>query len=356
MNKSQPLILFFLLHLASVFAIFPERMMAASSTGHWIAVSVLFIVELLAVWLYLKAMKPFPDKTVADICCDALGRWGAAFTVLPILFFLLLELILLTYYQTVEIKSVLLQRTPAAATSALFVFLCLYGAWKGLAVLIRASIGTFFLFMPFILFSLLISIKNFKFPYIFPLWNGSMSFFLDPDFYVGTIIFAGFLFLGMTSSDNRIGYGQAAAVLGILFVFALASVYIPLLLFGQETAARLQYPLLMASDTIDLEWVVFDWLPSFYVVSSSGLGVLKVSVLLWMLASLLQRVFMPKANNKWIVAIVGIVLYASCQLIPNAGTLNNYLYLNSYFCLYSTIGFPVIVYLAAQWSRKKAKS
>ncbi|MFC4306935.1 GerAB/ArcD/ProY family transporter [Cohnella boryungensis] len=356
MSKARTLILFFLLHLASVFAIFPERMMAASSTGHWMAVSLLFVIELLVLWLYMKGMSFFPGKTVADICSEALGKWGAGLVALPILFFLMLEVILLTYYETVEIKAVLLQRTPVLATSALFVLLCLYAAWKGLAALIRVSIGWFFLFMPFILFSMLISVKNYRFHYIFPIWNGSLTFLFDPDFYVGSVMFAGFLFLGMTSPGSRIGFKGATATMGVLFVFALASVYIPLLLFGQETAVRLQYPLLMASDTIDLEWVVFDWLPSFYVVSSSALGVLKVSVLLWMLVSFLHRLFMPKADSRLILAIACIGLYISCQLIPNADRLNHYLYLNSYFCLYTTIGFPIIVFLAAQWNRKKARA
>ncbi|TVY03059.1 GerAB/ArcD/ProY family transporter [Cohnella terricola] len=356
MNKIQTVTLLFLLQLASVFAVLPERMIAASSGGHWIAVTILFAVELLLLWLYLKALSLFPGKTVVEICIGAWGKWGTRLAVIPLLVFLMLDLILLAYYQSIEIKTVLLQQTPIAATSVLFVFLCLYGAWKGLAVIIRASIGWFFLFMPFVLFSVLISIKNFKFHYMFPLWSGSMSFLFHPDFYVGTVIFAGFLFLGMTSSETRIGFGKAAGAVGFSFVFALFSVYIPLLLFGQETAIHLQYPLLLASDTIDMEWVVFDWLPSFYVVSSSALGILKVSVLLWMFVSLLHRLFMPKANSRWILSFACVILYLSCQLIPNIGVLNSYLYLNSYFCLYATIVFPILVFLAAQRRRKKVSA
>uniref|UniRef100_UPI000584A2D8 hypothetical protein n=1 Tax=Paenibacillus riograndensis TaxID=483937 RepID=UPI000584A2D8 len=95
------------------------------------------------------------------------------------------------------------------------------------------------------------------------------------------------------------------------------------------------------------------WLPSFYVVSSSGLGVIKVSVLLWMLVAILQRLFAPVVNRRWILSVVSILLYLACLWITNSGTLNSYLYVNSYFCLYTTIGFPVIVYFAARQRRKK---
>ncbi|MGC5772055.1 GerAB/ArcD/ProY family transporter [Paenibacillus pabuli] len=353
MNKAQILTLFILLHLASIFAIFPERIISATSKGHWMPITLLFLAELLVLWLYLKTLSKFPGKTVVDICRDALGNWGTRLIVLPMLIFLYIELMLLMYFQSVEIKAVLLQRTPPTATSALFIILCFYAAWKGLGVIIRASIGLCILLMPFIFFSMLISIQNFRISYIFPIWDSDMTFLTDPDFYVCTVISIGFLFLGMIPSKQQIGLGKAAAAMGIIFVFALGSVYVPLLVFGQETAVHLQYPMLMASDTIDLEWVVFDWLPSFYVVASSALGVLKVSVLLWMLVTLLQQLFMPKINRVWILSLACISLYLISLRIPDINALNSYLYFNSYFCVYSVIGFPIIVFFTAQWRRKK---
>ncbi|WP_339278593.1 GerAB/ArcD/ProY family transporter [Paenibacillus sp. FSL W8-1187] len=356
MNKFQTIILFFLLHLASIFAIFPERMIASASKGHWMPVAIIFLAELLVLWLYLKAMSKFPEKTVMELCSDAIGKWGAGLIVLPLLVFLFLEVVLLTYYLSSEIRTVLLPETPAYATSAIFVAICFYGAWTGLAAMIRASMGWFILFMPFILFSLLISIGNFNFHYIFPVWDSQFSFLLRPDFYVGTIIFAGFLFLGMTPSHLRIRFGTAAALVGVIFLIALTSVYVPLLIFGQETAIHFQYPMLMASDTVDLEWVVFDWLPSFYVVSSSGLGLIKVAVLLWMFTSMLKQLYLPKAKSRWILAVVCLFLYAASQWIPNIMALDKFLYINACLCLYSTVGFPIIVYLSTLWRRKEVRA
>lgn len=353
MNKIQTMALFVLLHIASIFSIFPERIISATSEGHWMAITLLFTVELGILWLYLKALSLAPGKTVIDICREAMGAWITRLIMLPFMAFLFIELILLTYYQSVEIKAVLLQRTPVVAVSALFVLLCLYGAWKGLVVMIRASMGWLFLFMPFILFSMFISIKNFQFHYIFPIWNTDLSFLFRSDFYVCTIIFAGFLFVGMTTAKTKIGFGKAAIAVVIIYVFAMASVYIPLLIFGQETVQRLQYPMLMASDTVDIEWVVFDWLPSFYVVSSSGLAVIKVSVLLWILVAILQQLFASILDRRWILFFVSVLLYLACQWVPNSSTLNSYLYMNTYFCLYTTIGFPIIVFFAACLHRKK---
>ncbi|ASS65891.1 MULTISPECIES: GerAB/ArcD/ProY family transporter [unclassified Paenibacillus] len=354
MNKFQSIILFFLLHMASIFAIFPERMMAAAPKAQWMPVAILFLAELLAVWLYLRAMSKFPGKSIPELCRDAVGKWGAGLMLFPLLVFLFLEIILLTYYLSIEIRTVLLPKTPISATSAVFVAICMYGAWKGLSVMIRASMGWLVLFVPFILFSMLISIGNFNFDYIFPIWDAKFSFIGNPDFYVGTIMFAGFLFLGMTPSHLRIGFGTASALIGFIFLFALTSVYIPLLIFGRETAVHFQYPMLMASDTVDLEWVVFDWLPSFYVVSSSGLGLIKVSVLLWMLLTILKQLYLPRIKSHWLLILFGIVLYLACQWIPNAKTLDKYLYINSYLCLYSTVGFPILVYLSTLRRRREA--
>ncbi|MGG4142864.1 GerAB/ArcD/ProY family transporter [Paenibacillus algorifonticola] len=353
MNRTPILTLFLLLHLASLFAIFPERMIAATSKGHWLPIAVVFLAELLILWLYLKGMSLFPGRTVVEICSDALGKWGTWLVVLPLMFFLLCQLALLLYYQTIEIKAVLLQRTPAAATSAIFVVICFYGAWKGLAAIIRASAALFFLLMPFLIFSMLISLQNFRVNYIFPVWDSHFSFISHSDFYVSLSILSGFLFLGMIPSKKTIRFGKMATLVAILFVFAMASVYIPLLVFGRETAVNFQYPMLMASDTIDLEWVVFDWLPSFYVVSSSVLGIVQFSVLLWMLVSLLHQLFLPNINRMWILPSLCAILYLSSLRIPDMDAMNFYLYLNSYFCLYSIIGFPVVVFLAALWQRKK---
>ncbi|GAB6930958.1 GerAB/ArcD/ProY family transporter [Paenibacillus sp. JCM 10914] len=356
MNRTQVLTLFILLHLASIFSIFPERIISATSQGHWIPVAILFLVELLVLWLYLKALSKFPGQTVLDICNGAVSKWGTRLIAVPLLIFLYIELLLLMYFQSVEIKAVLLQRTPTSATSAVFIILCFYAAWKGLTVLVRASVGLCILLMPFILFSMLISIKNYKFSYIFPIWDSKLSFFSHTDFYVCTVILAGFLFLGMIPAKQGDQFRKVALAVGIIFVFALGSVYVPLLVFGQETVANLQYPMLMASDTIDLEWVVFDWLPSFYVVASSALGVLKVSVLLWMLVELVHQLFAPRINRIWVISLVCVSLYLISLWIPNVSVLDSYLNLNTYFCLYSVIVFPIIVFVAAQWRRKKVSA
>ncbi|MCR8656586.1 spore germination protein [Paenibacillus endoradicis] len=353
MNKAHILMLFILLHLASIFAILPERILSSTSEGHWVAITILFVTELMVLWLYMKSLQPFPGKSAIDICLASLGNWGTRLVVLPIIVFMFIEVLLLMYFQEVEIKAVLLQKTPAPATLLLFISLCFYAAWKGLTVIIRASIALSILLMPFIVFSILISIQNFRISYIFPIWDSHWSFFAQPDFYLCTVIFSGFLFLGMLPSKQRISFGQISLAMGIIFVLAMGSVYVPLMVFGHETAVNLQYPMLMSSDTVDLEWVIFDWLPSFYVVASSALGLLKVSVLLWILVTLAHRLFLPGIGAVWILAVICAALYLISMIIPNVDALNHYFHLNTIVCVYSVIGFPIIVFLASLRQRKR---
>ncbi|MGO4731384.1 GerAB/ArcD/ProY family transporter [Paenibacillus sp. 2KB_22] len=352
MSRVKVLTLFTLLHLASIFAILPERIISSTSEGHWIAILILFLMELMILWIYLRSLKPFPGMSIIDICTSSIGVWGSRIVILPIIIFLSIELLLLMYFQEVEIKAVLLQRTPAAATLLLFITLCFYAAWKGLTVMIRGSIALSILLMPFIIFSMLISFKNFRLSYVFPLWVSDWSFWTQPDFYVCIVIFAGFLFLGMSPSKQQLKFSHTALTLGIVFVMAIGSVYVPLLVFGQETAVNFQYPMLMASDTIDLEWVVFDWLPSFYVVASSALAVLKVSVLLWMLVAILHQLYIPRLGKVWILSAICLGLYVISLLIPDIQALDFYLYLNSAFCVYSVIVFPMILFLFSRRLRK----
>ncbi|REK76858.1 GerAB/ArcD/ProY family transporter [Paenibacillus paeoniae] len=357
MNKYLLLTIFLLLHLAAIFTFFPDRIIASTSKGHWEAITLIFMLEIVFIWFYMNGLSKFPGETIVDICLRTIGRWGACVLLLPLVVFLMGQMVLLIYYQTSQIRAVLLQSTPTAATTFLFLVLCFYGAWKGLAALIHASIGLFVLFIPFILFSMLIGIKNFNFNYIFPVWDGTFSFLHHADFYICFTILSSFLFLGMIPQKERpVRFGRLAVGLGVVYVFGMGSVYIPLLVFGQESAVLLQYPMLMASDTIDLEWVVFDWLPSFSVVSSSGLAVLMASVLLWMSSSLLHQLLVPKLNIKWMVSMLSLLVYILCLFIPNIEVMNRYLQLNAFVSLFCVIGLPMMIFILGRWRGKKVST
>ena len=355
MNRYLIFSLFLMIHVSSFFSVFPEKMIAATAAGQWEAILFGCLLELFALWLYLKALAAFPGKNLVEICSETAGKWGTRIIVLPFVLFLFFYLILLVYYEATEIKAVVLPKTPLSATLFVFILLTAYAAWKGIHAIVRAGAALFFLFMPFVLFSLFISLENYDIRHAFPIWDPTASFLAKPDFYVGLLANSGFLILGMLPLDKPLQLRSILPVMLPVAAFGMLTVYAPLFIFGHETAKNLQYPALMASDTVDLEWVVFDWLPTFYVVSASSISVLQASVLLWMLSKLLRLLFLS-VDEKWIVVGLSVVVTFLSLRISNVHRLNEYFALNSWFCLYSLVCIPIILAVLAKIGRRRAKA
>lgn len=355
MNRSLVCMLFLLIHFASTFSIFPEKIIGLTENGHWETILICSLLEIAVLWFYLKALAVFPGENIIDICKRTVGSWGTRIIMLPFVLFLFFYFILLGYYEALEIKAVMLPKTPISASLLVFILLALYAAWKGIDVIVRASMVLFVIFIPFVLFSLAISIKNFDFHNMFPIWNASPAFLMKPDFYVSLLGNSGFLVIGMLSLDKPMQFRQILPIMLVVTLFALFTVYVPLLVFGREVAVNLQYPTLMASDTIDIEWVVFDWLPTFYSVSSGALNVFQASAMLWTMAKIIRLSYF-QIREGWIVLSLSAILYILCLNISNMRALNDFLALNSWLCMYSIIFIPFIVAILAAKGQRRSKT
>ncbi|TDF98006.1 GerAB/ArcD/ProY family transporter [Paenibacillus piri] len=353
MSKRMIYILFLQIHLATALSFYAVKIMESTSKGHWEPILAGSLIELILIWLYLKGLSLSKGKDLVEIIRGMAGKWGSILILLPVILFLFSRLILLVRHQITDISIILLPQTSLWATTLIYMILPFYAALKGISAIARMSVATFILFIPFVLFSLLISFKNFDIHNVFPLWDPTLSFVSKPSFYVSMLTHAGFLFLGMASLNNKsITIREIWPVLALLTIFNIAIVYVPLLIFGQETVVLLEHPTLIASDTIDLEWVVFDWLPTFFIVSSSALSVIEASVICWMITLLIRKVIFP-VHDKWLLPIIGVAVYALSLMIPNLHTLNNLDSINALFSIYSIVMIPVATFVSSLWRRRQ---
>jgi len=356
MTKPMVVMLFLQLHLTAMLAIYTVRILEITPGGHWEAILAGCLLEALLIWVYLKGLSRFPQKTIVDLLSEGAGKWGARLILLPFAVFLFFHLALMNRYQVFKINVILLQDTPLWAITLIYMVLPLYAASKGILVIVRMSVAMFIIYIPFVFFSLFISIRNFVIHNAFPLWDPGMSFLAKTEFYPSLIAFSSFLFLGMLPINKPFKSSSFLLSMLLLAVFYLSAVYVPLLIFGQETAVNFQYPNVMASDTIDLEWVVFDWLPTFSVVSSTGLGILQASIVLWMATTLIRKLFLPAAlrlKEGWIAMFLSIAVFIVSMLITNNQQLDYSMTLCSIPGLYSMLVIPLACMLSGLRRKNK---
>ncbi|MEK8129503.1 GerAB/ArcD/ProY family transporter [Paenibacillus filicis] len=351
MSKRMIFFLFLQIHLAAALSGYAVKIIESTDKGHWEPILAGVLLQGILVWVYLKGLSFSKGKDVVQIIKDGLGKWAGTLAFLPFVLFLCFHLILLARQQITEISIILLPDTPLWSTTLIFVAIFLYAASKGISVIARVSVAIFLLFMPFVLFTLLVSYRDFDFYNAFPLWDPAASFTAKPSFYVSMYAYTGFLFLGMLRLNKPVTLRELWPLLAILAVFYVTIVYVPLLTFGHETAVLLQQPTLMASDTIDLEWVVFDWLPTFFIVSYSALSILESAVTLWMATLLIRKLFLP-LPALWLMVGIGVAVYALSLMIPNMQALNRFGSYNAFFSIYSMIMIPVLTIVSGLRKRR----
>ncbi|RKP55026.1 hypothetical protein D7Z26_07285 [Cohnella endophytica] len=352
MTKRMIFILFLQIQLSAALSFYTVGIFESTTKGHWEPILAGCLLEIVFLWIYLKGLSMSKGKNMVEIIKGTFGKWGAMLILLPFFLFLVTHLISLVNHQVSEVNIILLPQTPLWMTAMIYVALAAYAANKGVLVIARMSTAVLLLFVPFVLFSLLISYKNFDMYNVFPLWNPSFSFVGKPSFYVSMYAYAGFLFLGMLNLDKPIKLRKMWLVLSLVVLFYLAVVYVPLFVFGHESITLLIHPTLLASDTIDLEWVVFDWLPSFFVVAASALSFLDAAVTLWM-AILLIRVLLFPIPGKWLALTMGIAVFGLSLKIPNMHSMNRFDAMITFLFLYGILVVPVATVISSMRQRRR---
>ncbi|PEJ56318.1 hypothetical protein CN692_18475 [Bacillus sp. AFS002410] len=348
MDRSwQVVVMYIMTHLSLIFFLYPRNIIASSNEGHWMLIVVGLIIHFIIITVYTKGLNYCPNKDIISIYLGV-GKGVAVLFLLPItVFFIAISIITVRAYSEI-ILITFLSKTPLWSILTLLFLVSAYLASKGVEVIFRTGVLIACLFFPLIILIFCSSFQNTDWHYAFPIMNKQFSFFTNSSFYVsffaigGSFLFLGFIQPFLTFQRKKIFLGAI-----ILIPCYILAVYIPLLTFGQNTASTLMYPLVMALDTVELNWLMFDRVTSFFLLSLITFTMLFISLFLWNTVRIFNTCF-PSIKPIYFILSITIFNFIISLLIPDWDTIEKLFVWNSFLRFFVMFAVPISVYFCGK--------
>ncbi|MBB3110066.1 hypothetical protein FHS18_002133 [Paenibacillus phyllosphaerae] len=354
MDKTlQVIVMCIVTHLGLMFFLFPSDVMETVDVGHWLPILVGYLLHFAFVALYTKGLAYYDRHDLIDIFLTG-GRTIAVLLLLPLaVYFIMVNIITVRAYSEI-ITIVFLSNTPLWAIMALLLTIPTYIAMTGIESIFRTGMLLAILFLPIVLFVICVSFHNTDWHYLFPLLErDSFNFITERPFLKSLFIFTGsFLFLGFVRPTVTYNRRRILIASWILLPLVLLSVYIPLLTFGQDTASMLQFPFILAVDTIDITWLMFDRITGFFLLGMVTFVMLFVGLVMWATNRLIHRC-MPRVRPEWITLMLGMVIFAASLFVRDWGSVHRLFWWNSIFRIYAFSVIPLATYLFGVMKARK---
>lgn len=165
----------------------------------------------------------------------------------------------------------------------------------------------------------------------------------------------GFLFLGFVqpyfSYDRKYVLWAAA----FLIPFFLFSVYIPVLTFGQATSATTFLPYVVAVDAININWLMFDRVTMFFLLSLISFIMLYLALVSWKTIRILSHYF-PSIKPVKLLLALSAAVYFSCFLIPDWKDVEKLFWWNTFLRFYILIAIPFSIFFFGRRMKRKGKN
>lgn len=353
MNKSLLVfILYLLIHIGIIFLIYPSKVISSTNHGHWLPILITIVFQFTFLWVYLKGLSYFPKHDLISIF-SIHGKLLSQIFLFPLVVYLFDSLLIVIRANAEIITIIFLENTPIWAISLVMILFASYTGAKGFNTILLTSMMIFFIFIPVILFTLITSFQNAQLLNIFPLVVSDFSFLRNREFLTSFFAVSPFLFIGFLPPFIKVNKKKLLFTNAILIPFFLVSVYIPILTFGPVTASAFLFPFSTSMDTIDIQWAVFDRITIFYVLSLLTFAMVFGSLLIWMLSTLINRVYIP-INPKWIILFFGTLVFILGFFIRGFSVIDKILYLDLPLRFYSLIGLPLFtLFLGLRQRRRK---
>jgi spore germination protein (amino acid permease) len=344
MDKSlQVVVIYILTHLGLIFFIYPRSIIASTDEGHWIPITIGVFLHFIIIALYMKGLSYFPNKDLITIYLG-IGKGVAFIFLLPVTLYLLMVNIITVRAYSEMITIVFLSKTPLWAIMSLLLFVSTYLAAKGVEAIFRTGVLLASIFLPLIIFILCVSFQNVDWHYVFPIMDKQFSFFKESSYFNSFFaVGGGFLFLGFVQpylSYQRKKILIAAIALIPCFIF---SVYIPILTFGQATASTFLFPFVVAVDTVNLNWLMFDRVTIFFLLSLIIFIMLFISLALWKTVRILNACF-PSIKPIYLVITLSLFIFIICLMTPNWKDVERLFAWNTFLRFYVMFAVPISVY------------
>ncbi|USK31199.1 spore germination protein (plasmid) [Bacillus sp. CMF21] len=356
MDKSLCVVLMYILiHLGLIFFLYPGNIIESTDAGHWIPISIGVSIHFIVIFLYMKGLSYFPNEDIITIFLRA-GKGIAIVFLVPVaLYFLVINIITIRAYSEV-VTIVFLSKTPLWAVMALLLSISSYLTIKGVEAIFRTGVLLALLFLPLIFFILVVSFQNVDWYYVYPIWNKQFSFITKPSYLNSFFaVGGGFLFLGFV--QPFFSYQRKKILLAAIVIIPcfFISVYIPILTFGQATASKFLLPFVMAIDGINLNWLMFDRVTMFFLMSLITFIMLFISLVLWKMVRIVHTCI-PSIKPHYLVIALSGLIYIICLSIPNWNDIERLFIWNTFLRFYVMSAVPIsILYLGIR-SRKERQN
>ncbi|TBL74612.1 GerAB/ArcD/ProY family transporter [Paenibacillus thalictri] len=359
MDKStQVAVMYIVTHMGLIFFLYPTDIIASFDHGHWLAILVGYLLHVLVIWMYMKGIHSFDQLNIVEICKRS-GNILAVLLLVPATLYLLAVVIITVRAYSEIVTIIFLANTPLWAIMVLLLAISAYIAMLGPETMFRSGVLLCALLVVPIVFVICSSFQNTDVRYLLPLWDryiASFSFLRHRSYYQSLFAFAsGFLFLGFT--PGILTYRPKTILLSsfILLPLFLMSVYIPIFTFGQSTAERFQFPFIMAIDTIEMNWLMFDRITMFFLLSLIIFIMLLIALTLWQIVCVIQT-SVYKIKTVWAVPLLSVIVYVICLQIPDWSTVERFLWWNTILRLYVLTVIPIgILWLGTRHKKQLSR-
>ncbi|MFE5320043.1 GerAB/ArcD/ProY family transporter [Paenibacillus sp. NPDC056579] len=345
MDKSiQVMLMYILTHVGLIFFVYPADIVCSMEIGHWLAVTVGFAIHIIFVIVYMKGLSYFNRQDLIDIYLTA-GKAAAIALLTPVLFYLLAVNIITVRAYSEIVSLNFLSDTPLWVIMLLLVAVSTFMAVLGIESLFRTALLMAFLFLPLVAFVLLTVFQNADWHYLLPLADRkalSFSFVANRSFLQGLFAFAGgFLFLGFVTPYVKYRSRNIVWASLLLLPLFIISVYAPVLTFGQHTASLLQFPFITTIDTLHIDWLMFERVTMFFLLSMVTFVMLFMSLVLWKTKRILHRCI-PSVKPIYITLALAIVIFVVCLQIPDWKLVEQLFWWNTILRLYVITVIPIM--------------
>lgn len=345
------MIMYVLCHLGLIFFMFPADIIASTEQGHWFPILIGIIVHFVCLLTYMKGLSFFPKEDILSIFSKSKKRVTFLFFA-PVLLYLIMAIIITVRAYAEIVTLVFLSHTPLWTIILLLLSVSAYISSKGIEAILRTAFLLFILFFPILLFVLIMSFQNVDWRYAIP-FDTDLGFISKPAYFESYFAFAGgFLFLGFV--QPFFSYERKYVILSAIFLipFFLFSVYIPILTLGQATASKAFLPFVLIVDSININWLMFDRVTMFFLLSLIAFIILYLSLLMWKAIRIINY-YIPKSRPSYLLFGLSVAIFFVCFWIPDWKDVENILFMNSFLRSYVIIVVPLSIYYIGRRLKRK---
>lgn len=352
MSRSFHVVLMYVIvQVGLIFFEYSGDVIDSAEYGHWEPILAGFFFHFFFLLLYLKGLRNGGGADLIGMY-RRMGTLWAAVLLAPVFHYLVMANVVAIRAYAEIMTIVFLANTPLWAIMLLLTLIPFYLASRGLKTVFRTGVLVACFAFPLVLFVTFASFQAVDWRYFFPMFDRSFSFLGDISFYRSCFVYTGgFIFLGFVQPYYTFRVRSVLIAAICMVPLLLSSVYVPLLTFGDTTAKTLFLPFVVTLDTVHINWLMFERVSVFFLLSLISMILLYIALMLWITAEMTHR-FLPRIRKGYLLAWWTAAVYVLSSMIPSWEDVVRLFLWNNWSRFYIMIVVPVTVYALGRRSQR----